>query len=85
MVRKLALTLTVSEYNRLYARARKVSFLLQRDIVVSSEPCEPLPVQGEEGGVTLLPACFVHVSAETDFLAGVGVGFLTAMSEGVGR
>lgn len=75
-----ALTLTVNEADSLLRRLRRSTFLLNRGIEVYTVPStEPMVLN--DGSKHL--AVEVMVRAETDKACGMGVGFVTAISEGL--
>ncbi len=75
-----ALTLTENEANHLLRRLAKSAFLKDRSIEVYTVPSlEKIPMA--DG--TSVPAMTVMVRAETDKACGIGVGFVTAISEGL--
>ncbi len=76
-----ALYLTKSEADRLLAKVKNSTFLLNRGIEVYTVSAEPMPMQ--DGSKH--EAVYVMCRAETDKACGMGVGFVTAISEGVAR
>ena len=74
-----ALHLTKSEADRLMRRLHNATFLLHRGIEVYTVSAEDmvLPDGSKHEAVYLM------VRAETDMACGMGVGFVTAVSEGV--
>lgn len=75
-----ALTLTANEGARLLSRLAKSTFLQARGIEVYTVPASE-PMVMADG--TKFPAVTVMVRAETDMACGIGVGFVTAISEGL--
>lgn len=78
---KRALRLTVTEGEQLKRRLSRSMFLANRGIEVYLVPCEEPMVMAD--GVTMAPSVLVMVRAETDMRCGMGVGFVTAISEGL--
>lgn len=75
-----ALTLTKNEAVHLLNRLAKSTFLKARGIEVYAVPAlEPMVMDDGRS----FPAVVVMVRAETDKACGIGVGFVTAISEGL--
>lgn len=74
-----ALTLTLTEAERLIARVRHARFLADRDIAVYMQPADPMVM---EDGTSQL-AVYVKVDAPSPMAIGMGIGFLVAISEGI--
>lgn len=79
MVQCSVLHLTSSEATHLLARLNHSRFLQNRGIEVYTVPSEPMVL----GDGSKHEAVTVMVRAETEKAAGVGVGFVTAISEGL--
>ena len=74
-----ALYLTKSEADRLLAKVSRAAFLVARGIEIYTVSAEPMPMaDGSKHD-----AVYVMVRAETDKACGMGVGFVTAICEGV--
>ena len=76
-----ALYLTATEAETLLNRIRNSTFLMYRGIEVYTVPADPMPMQ--DGSKH--DAVFLMVRAETDLACGMGVGFVTAVCEGVAK
>ena len=73
-----ALNLTKSEADRLVRRVRNSSVLRTYGVTVKLEPGDRMLVGSE-----MVDGVSVVVEAETDVQAGIGKGFLIAVSEGI--
>ena len=78
LAQSAVINLTETEAKRLLARVKNSAFLHNRGIEVYTVPHEPMIMN--DGSKQ--PAVTVMVRAETDKACGIGVGFLTALSEG---
>lgn len=74
-----ALYCTASEAQTLLRRLQGAKFLMTYGVEVYTVPAEPMPM---ENG-SKVDAVFVMCRAETDMQCGMGVGFVTAISEGL--
>jgi hypothetical protein len=74
-----ALLVTVDEASHTMRRVEKSSFLRDQGVTVYTVPSET-PIYVDERKV---PAVVLMVRAETDYLVGVGVGFVTLLVEGL--
>lgn len=86
MVQTKALWLTKSEADRLIKRTFGCSTFITYGIEVYTVDAEPMPVINPvDGTVTKTPAVNLMVRAETEMQAGIGKGFLIALSEGISK